>query len=80
MAIKVVGSNEPTFASEVRPSRAGYGQNGAPGPSSLTPNDPPYLGQSGFLPGPGTPVNDQLRKVKADPYPTTFGNHNPNAK
>lgn len=80
MAIKVDGSNEATFPSEVKQAKGGYGQNGYGGPSSLTPNDAPFKGQSGFLPGPGTPVNDQLRKVKADALPTTYGCKNPNAK
>lgn len=80
MAINVSGSAMPDFASAVQPTKGGYGQNGYGGASSLTPNDAPFKGQSGFLPSPGTPVNDQLRKVKADPLPTTFGMKNPNAK
>lgn len=72
MTTKVVGSNEPTFASEqLRPSNAGYGQNQFGGPSS---DNPGKRTASGYLPDPGEPVNDQLRKVSSDQYPTTFGN------
>lgn len=78
MAAKIVGSNEPDFpADALKPRQSGYGQNGYGGASSDLPHQNT---RSGYLPGPGTPVNDQLRKVKADPYPTTFGNKNPNAK
>lgn len=71
MSTDSVGSKSPSFASEqLKPSRAGYGQNGFGGPSSDTPGN---RTASGFLPGPGEPVNDQLRKVKAEPLPTTFG-------
>lgn len=67
-------SVEPTFASAepelTKGVNRGYGQNGFNGPSSDTPGKST---RSGFLPTPGTPVNDQLRKVKSDPYPAAFG-------
>lgn len=76
MTVKVVGSNAPEFASEqFRPSNAGYGQNQFGGPSSDVPG---RRTASGFLPDPGAPVNDQLRKVSSEQYPTTFGNRNRN--
>lgn len=75
MGTKVVGSNMPDFASDqLKPSKAGYGQNGFGGASSDTPGENT---RSGFLPGVGTPVNDQLRKVSTDQYPPTFGMKNP---
>lgn len=71
MSTKVVGSNQPQFASDqFKPSRAGYGQNQFGGPSS---DNPGVRTASGFLPDPGIPVNDQLRKVKADLYPPAHG-------
>lgn len=71
MSTDTVGSKSPQFASEqLKPSRAGYGQNGFGGASSDTPGQ---RTASGFLPGPGEPVNDQLRKVKADPITPAFG-------
>lgn len=73
MAQDIVGSREPTFASDVQVPKGGYGQNGFGGPSSDTPG---MNTKSGFLPGPGTPVNNQLRKVPADALPTTFGMRN----
>lgn len=70
MSTDVVGSKQPAFASDQKSCNAGFGQNGFTGPSSDTPGK---RTTSGFLPGPGAPVNDQLRTAKADPYPTTFG-------
>lgn len=71
MAEKIVGSNEPQFASqEFKPSNRGYGQNQFGGPSSDTPGK---RTASGFLPDPGTRVNDQTRTVSAAPYPPTHG-------
>lgn len=66
----IVGSNEPSFASDSQASNRGYGQNGYTGPPSDTPGKNT---KSGFLPGPGAPVNDQLRKVKADPITPAYG-------
>jgi hypothetical protein len=36
MSVSIVGSNEPEFASAVKPSNAGYGENGFHGASSTT--------------------------------------------
>lgn len=68
--VEKVASNEPTFASDVPKSNRGYGQNGFAGASSDLPGQ---RTTSGFLPDCGTPVNDQLRKVKSDQYPAAFG-------
>ena len=49
MAQDVVGSNMPSLASEaLKPSKAGYGQNGYHGASSDTPGENTT---AGFLPG-----------------------------
>lgn len=85
MSTEVVGSNVPREASDQLTTPSGrkngvYGQNQYGGPSSLTPKDDPSIGKSGFLPGPGEAVNDQLRKVKADPLPVTYGMKDPNRK
>ncbi len=49
MAVDVVGSKMPSLASEaLKPSKAGYGQNGYAGASSDLPGENT---QSGFLPG-----------------------------
>lgn len=77
MAEKIVASAEPTYASDVRQSNDGYGQNGFGGASSDLPGKNT---RSGFLPGPDTPVNDQLRKVKSDQYPAAFGMKQPKGK
>lgn len=78
MASEIVGSKiSDSAADQLKPSQRNYGQNGYGGASSDLPHQNT---RSGFLPGCGTPVNDQLRNVKANPYPTTFGNKNPNAK
>lgn len=71
MSTDIVGSNMPDSAAEqLKPTKANYGQNQFNGASSDLPGENT---RSGFLPGCGTPVNSQLRKVKADQYPTTFG-------
>lgn len=72
MSTKITGSEQPTFASEqLSPiSNRGYGQNGFGGASSDLPGQNT---KSGYLPSPGDPVNDQLRRIKADPLPTAFG-------
>lgn len=71
MSTNIVGSNEPdSVAEQIAPSSRLYGQNGFSGPSSDTPGK---RTASGFLPGPGTPINSQLRKVDATPLPTTTG-------
>lgn len=72
--VEKVASNEPTFASDepelTEGVDRGYGQNGFNGPSS---DNPGKRTTSGFLPGLGEPINDQLRKVSSDPYPAAFG-------
>lgn len=70
MSANITGSNEPTFAGDTVASNKGYGQNGYRGPSSDTPGKHTT---SGFLPGPGAPVNDQLRTLKGAPVPAAFG-------
>lgn len=78
MSANIVGSNMPdSVASQLRPSSKNYGQNGYGGASSDLPGQ---RTTSGFLPDPGTPVNDQLRKVKADPLPAAFGMKKPDPK
>lgn len=78
MSTKIVGSNVPEFASDqLRPSKAGYGQNLFGGASSDLPGENT---RSRFLPGVGTLVNDQLRKVSSDQMPTTFGMRDPNKR
>lgn len=75
MSTNIVGSNEPdSVAEQLAPSSRLYGQNGFSGPSSDTPDK---RTASGFLPGPGTPVNNQLRKVDASPLPITAGMKKP---
>lgn len=71
MSTDIVGSSQPEFASDqLKSSKRGYGQNQFGGASSDLPNEST---KSGFLPGPGAPVNDQLRKLKGDNVPTAFG-------
>lgn len=71
MSANIVGSNQPEFASDqLKPSKQGYGQNQFGGASSDVPGEST---KSGFLPGPGTPINDQLRTVKGDAVPPAFG-------
>lgn len=79
MATDVVGSKMPSLASDaLKPSKAGYGQNGYAGASSDLPGENTT---SGFLPqtnlADGNKANVQNRTVKSDPYPTTFGMHKP---
>lgn len=47
MAVDIVGSKQPQFASQAKPNNSGYGQNGFQGPSSDLPGD---RTTSGFLP------------------------------
>lgn len=77
MSTQIVGSDFPEFASEQlapAPSKPGYGQNQFNGAASDLPGQNT---RSGFLPGTTTPVNNQLRKIKADALPTTFGMKSP---
>ena len=77
MAVQVVGSKMPTFASDaLKPSKAGYGQNGFGGPSSDTPGE---RTASGFLPGPDLPAaratDEKIRNraVSSKPIMPSFG-------
>ena len=75
MAIDVVGSKMPEFASDaLKPSKAGYGQNNFGGASSDLPNE---RTSSNFLPQAGTPINDQTRMLqnsgKEKVVPDAFG-------
>jgi hypothetical protein len=77
MATQVVGSKMPPFASEqLKPSAAGYGQNGFSGASSDTPS---MSTRSGFLPqadlagARAERKNIQQRKVSATCPPLSFG-------
>lgn len=73
MSENIVGSNFPDSAAEqLKPSKANYGQNQYLGAASDLPGENT---RSGFLPGPGKPVNSQLRAVSDKPLPTTFGMH-----
>ena len=77
MAEDVVGSKMPGLASEgLKPSKAGYGQNGYGGDSSDVPGEST---RSGFLPGVDLPkaMADmkavETRKVSANSPPLSFG-------
>jgi len=62
MVQDIVGSKMTDFASDaLKPSKVGYGQNGFGGASSDTPGEKT---SSDFLPGPGTPINDQTRMLQ----------------
>ena len=94
MSTQFATSKVPTLASDqLKPSKAGYGQNQFGGPSSDNPGE---RTASDFLPS--DPVRDRLireghhdnsgtddavkdleRKIDTTPYPTTFGHKNPNA-
>lgn len=93
MATQFVAGKVPTLASnQLKPSKAGYGQNGFGGPSSDNPGE---RTTSRFLPS--DPVRDRLigeghhdnsgtddavqdleRKIDTTQYPTTFGHRDPN--
>ena len=89
MSTEIVGSKTPTFASDQFAAdnpdaksysgsyMPGYGQNNYGGASSDMPG---HRTGSGFLPGIGTPVNNQLRKLKGDNVPTAFGMKKPDPK
>lgn len=78
MSTKIVGSNFPdSVAEQLKPCGQGYGQNGFSHASSDLPGENT---RSFFLPGPGVPVNNQLRKISAEPLATTFGQKRPAAK
>lgn len=78
MSANIVGSNMPdSVATELRPSSKNYGQNGYGGASSDLPGQ---RTTSGFLNTMTPPVNDQLRKVKADALPASFGMKKPDPK
>lgn len=77
MAQDIVGSKMPSLASEaLKPSKAGYGQNGFAGASSDMPGEST---RSGFLPGVDLPkaMADmkavETRKVSANSPPLSFG-------
>jgi hypothetical protein len=80
MSINIVGSKMPALASDaLKPSKAGYGQNGFAGASSDLPNERTI---SGFLPdtdsGKLADANawtDKIMKrpVKTDSIPPAFG-------
>lgn len=68
MAVDVVGSKIP--------AENAYGQNGYPGPSSVTPDDDDdaACGQSGFLPATVLPTgNEQTRDVGKSNVQPAFG-------
>lgn len=78
MSANIVGSNMPdSVATELRPSSKNYGQNGYGGASSDLPGQ---RTTSGLLNTMTPPVNDQLRKVKADALPASFGMKKPDPK
>ena len=73
MAQDIVGSKMPSLASEaLKPTKAGYGQNGYAGASSDLPGENTT---SGFLPGP--PLGDAL---KAAVSPLETDNHGRSGK
>ncbi len=82
MSTDIVGSKTPEFASDqfATPGLSfekGYGQNQYGGASSDVSG---HRTTSGFLPGPGTPINSQLRKLKGDNVPPAFGMKKPDPK
>lgn len=72
MATDVVGSKMPQFASEqLKPSKAGYGQNQFGGASSDMPGEHTT---SGFLPQVTAPlVNSQARTLTGKTVPDAVG-------
>src|ERR1035441_9916929 len=78
MVDEVVGSEMPTYPSQQKLDRSGYGQNGFRGPSSDMPGEPRTT--SGFLPQAVVTVGDwQTRKVSAEGYPIHPGMKSPAA-
>lgn len=77
MPTDIVGSKEPEFASQAKPDKRGYGENGFHGQSSDLPGEHTT---SGFLPqtvipprdAAGTP-NWQTRNISAAGYPPHAG-------
>ena len=77
MATEIAASKLPTFPSEEKESRAGYGQNGYQGPSSDMPGEHTT---SGFLPQAVVKIGDwQTRTVSDKGYPIHPGMHSPDA-
>ena len=77
MAQDIVGSKMPSLASDaLKPSKAGYGQNGYAGASSDLPGENT---KSGFLPGVDLPAAMadmkavETRKVSNESAPLSFG-------
>lgn len=79
MSNEIVGSKSPTFPSEQRPSKRGYGQNGFTGASSDLPGEHTC---SDFLPrcDLGAAVNSQMRTVSDKQIPAAFGQKGPARK
>jgi len=82
MPTDIVGSREPEFASDVKISNVGYGQNGYNGPSSLTPAQARKVSKTYASIATATPdikadaSNVQARKISAKPikaHPGTKG-------
>lgn len=73
MATDIVGSKQPTFPSDAKPSNAGYGQNGFQGPSSDLPGQhttsgflPVDAGLAGIIGDEKADMNDSYRAGRGD--------------
>jgi hypothetical protein len=89
MATIIAGSKEPTFASQEKPSKAGFGQNGFRGSSSDVPGENTTSGFEASKPGPvleqiksgngrGLRNVNEVEVTNAAGLPVTFGQVDPN--
>lgn len=94
MAVDIVGSKQPQFASQAKPTSQGYGQNGFQGPSSDLPGQrttsgflPDDEGIKGIIGDTKADMNDsyragrgnwQTRTVSAQPMTPSNGMKSPN--